>query len=219
MAGISTDWYVRLEQGRAVRPSEETVEALARALRLCEVEHAHLHALARGTAPAHSVARAAIVREVVPEPIRRLVEGLAQPAYVTGRRWDVLAWNAAVVSTFTDFADIPVEDRNVLVYMLTDPAARRLFGETWADEARRLVAQFHRAYDLWAGDAAFTALLMRLQKESPEFGQWWDAHDVRDVRAGQKRLLHPERGVLQVEYTSFQSTDDPRLKLVVFTVA
>ncbi len=89
LAGIGVDWYIRLEQGRAVTPSVTTVDALAGALRLGKVEHAHLRALARN----HD--RGAFTRETVPDAIRRLVESLDQPAYVTGRRWDVLAWNAA----------------------------------------------------------------------------------------------------------------------------
>ena len=87
LAGIGVDWYVRLEQGRAVSPSVTTVDALARALRLKPHEHAHLRALTRPPD------RRAFRRETVPDAIRRLVEGLAQPAYVTGRRWDILAWN------------------------------------------------------------------------------------------------------------------------------
>lgn len=85
LAGIGTDWYVRLEQGRAVSPSITTVDALAQALRLSAVEHAHLRALAR------NADRPVFVRESVPEAIRRLIENLGQPAYVTGQRWDVLA--------------------------------------------------------------------------------------------------------------------------------
>ena len=88
-AEISTEWYVKLEQGRAGAPSTTTVDALARALRLSEVEHGHLLMLAR------SSRRPAFVREEVPAPLRHLIESLDQPAYATGLRWDVLAWNGA----------------------------------------------------------------------------------------------------------------------------
>jgi transcriptional regulator with XRE-family HTH domain len=89
LAGIGVDWYIRLEQGRAVNPSVTTIEALARALRLNKTEHGHLKALARDPA------RKPFVREEVPAGLRELVRSLNQPAYITGRRWDVLAWNAA----------------------------------------------------------------------------------------------------------------------------
>src|SRR5690349_22047169 len=84
LAGIGVDWYVRLEQGRSVSPSATTVDALARALRLSKVEHGHLRALTRNSDHRR------FVRETVPEALRHLVERLNQPAYITGRRWDVL---------------------------------------------------------------------------------------------------------------------------------
>ena len=120
LAGIGVDWYIRLEQGRSVSPSVTTVDALARALRLSKVEHAHLRALTRNPG------RRAFVRESVPEAIRRVVESLNQPAYVTGRRWDVLAWNKAAEEVFA-FSRLPEEDRNILIIILTKPATRRVF--------------------------------------------------------------------------------------------
>jgi transcriptional regulator with XRE-family HTH domain len=89
LAGIGVDWYIRLEQGRSVSPSITTIDALARALRLSKVEHRHLQALTR------SADRRAFVRETVPDNLQKLIESLNQPAYVTGRRLDILAWNAA----------------------------------------------------------------------------------------------------------------------------
>ncbi|MFE2375562.1 helix-turn-helix transcriptional regulator [Streptomyces sp. NPDC059398] len=212
LAEIGVDWYVRLEQGRAVSPSAGTVDALARALRLDPAEHAHLRALAARSG------RSGFVRETVPDGIRRLVTSLGQPAYVTGRRWDLLAWNAAAADTLTDFGLLPDADRNVLVQLLTDPAARRLFGAGWADEARRVVGQFRAAHDLWAGDPAFRGLAERLRRESPEFAGWWEGHHIRTGgEAGQKVLHHPRRGLLRFEYASFQATDDPALRLTVYT--
>ncbi len=211
LAGIGVDWYIRLEQGRAVSPSVTTIDALARALRLGKAEHAHLRALARDTS------RRAFSRETVPATIRRLVESLDQPAYVTGRRWDVLAWNAAAADIFTDFGRLAEADRNILLYMLIDPGARRLFGAGWADEAKRVVAQFRATHDLWAGDPAFLDLLERLRHRSPEFATWWEAHDIRNGGAGQKLLNHPSKGLLRFEYATFQANDDPALKLVIYT--
>ena len=213
LAGIGVDWYVRLEQGRAVSPSVTTIDALACALRLGKVEHAHLRALARDTS------RRAFARESVPEAIRRLVESLNQPAYVTGRRWDILAWNEAAADIFTDFGRAAEEDRNILIYMLTDPDARGLFGTTWSAEAKRMVAQFRATHDFWAGDPAFLDLLERLRRGSPEFATWWEAHDVRSGAAGRKLLNHPEKGLLRFEYATFQANDDPALRLVIYTPA
>ena len=210
LAGIGIDWYVRLEQGRDVNPSLTTVDALARALRLGKSEHNHLRALAR-----HGDRRA-FAKETVPDPIRHLVENLPHPAYVSGRRWDVLAWNKAAEEIFA-FGRMAEEERNTLLCMLTNPATRRLFGATWADEARRMVAQFRKTHDLWAGDPAFVDLLDRLKHGSPEFQAWWKAHDIRDVAAGIKRMAHPRKGVLRFQHASFQCNDDPGFKLVIYT--
>jgi transcriptional regulator with XRE-family HTH domain len=210
LAGIGVDWYIRLEQGRSVSPSATTVDALARALRLNKTEHAHLKALAQNTN------RRPFSRETVPETIRRLIDGLNQPAYVTGRRWDVLAWNEPADEIFA-FGRIADEDRNTLISVLTNPHTRRLFGAAWADEAKRMVAEFRATHDLWAGDPAFVELLGRLRQGCPEFAEWWDAHDIRGGAAGRKRLSHPRKGALRFEYVSFQANDDPALKLVIYT--
>lgn len=210
LAGIGVDWYIRLEQGRTVSPSVTTIDALARALRLGKAEHAHLRALTR------KADRRAFVPEIVPPALRRMVESLNRPAYITGRRWDLLAWNAAADDIFA-FSRLPQGDRNVLVSVLTNPQARRLFGASWATEARRMVAQFRATHDLWAEDPAFADLLARLRRDCPEFAAWWQAHDIRDVATGQKLLNHPKKGRLKLEYSSFQANDDPALKLVIYT--
>src|SRR6478752_7234982 len=111
LAGIGVDWYIRLEQGRTVSPSVTTIDALARALRLSKAEHAHLRALARDGE------RRVFSREIVPPPILRLLDSLVQPAYVVGRRWDVLAWNAAAEEIFA-FGRLPEGDRNTLLCMM-----------------------------------------------------------------------------------------------------
>ena len=211
LAGIGVDWYVRLEQGRPVSPSVTTVDALARALRLSKAEHAHLRALT------HTADRRTFVREKVPDTLKRLVEGLSQPAYITGRRWDVLVWNKAAEEIFA-FGRLPEEDRNTLICVLTNPQTRRLFGTDWADEAKRMVAQFRATHDLWAGDPAFVDLLRRLRQGCPEFSSWWRTHDIGSVRAGQKLVRHPKKGLLPFEHASFQANDDPALKLIIYTL-
>lgn len=147
-----------------------------------------------------------------------MVESLPHPAYVIGRRWDVLAWNEAAAEIFA-WGRIPEEDRNTLLCVLTNPVTRRLFGSAWEDEARRMVAQFRKAHDLWAGDPAFVELLDRLYKGSAEFANWWKAHDIRDGTAGIKKMTHPKKGMLRFQHASFQCNDDPALKLVIYTPA
>lgn len=206
LADIGIDWYVRLEQGRAVTPSPATIDALAGALRLDETEHAHLRTLARRPA------RPAFARERAPEGSTRLVHGLDRPAYLTGRRWDVLAVNAAAAELFTGIDRLPPGDRNVLVYLLLTPMARDLLGDGWAEQARHATAQFRAAFDLWAPDAAFTGLATRLRRGSPEFGRWWEHHDIAQGGAGGKVL-----GGRAYDYATFQANEDPGLRLTVYT--
>jgi PAS domain-containing protein len=145
-----------------------------------------------------------------------LVDSLNQPAYITGRRWDILTWNAAAAEIFA-FDRLAEADRNILLCMLTNPNTRRLFGAAWADEAKRMVAQFRATHDLWAGDPAFLDLLERLHQGCPEFATWWKVHDIGSGVAGQKQLSHPRMGSLRFEFASFQANDDPALKLVIYT--
>ena len=210
-AGISTDWYVRLEQGRLVSPSTATVDALARALELDAQEHAHLRTLA-GHAPARG-----FLRETVPATIRRIVAGLPHPAYVTGRRWDLLVWNDAATELFCDFGALPKAERNILLFVFADPRARVLFGDGWAGVARAMLAQFRATHDVWAADPTFGELVQRLRRESSVFGDWWQDHDIRAPVSGRKTLHHPMRGPLRFDHASFQANDNPALKLVVYT--
>jgi transcriptional regulator with XRE-family HTH domain len=212
LAGIGIDWYIRLEQGRTVSPSATTIASLSRALRLNPVEQAHLRALTR------NAEREPFVRETVPEKLRQTLAALNVPAYVTGRRWDVLAWNSAAADIFA-FDRVREEDRNTLIQVLTNPKTRKLFGAGWADEAKRMVAQFRATHDLWALDPAFISLLERLRKGCPEFAGWWKRHDLKGSVAGRKKLTHPRKGALRLQYTSFQSNDDPGLKLVLYSAA
>ncbi|MBS0469914.1 MAG: helix-turn-helix domain-containing protein [Proteobacteria bacterium] len=210
LAGIGVDWYIRLEQGRPVTPSAGTVDALARALRLSEPEHQHLRALAGGGT------YKPFERETAPDSLIHLLKSLSQPAYVTGRRRDLVAWNDAANDIFA-FDDLAESDRNILVAMLTVPRSRALFGPGWADEAQRMVAQFRITHDLSAGDPAFVALLSKLRHGCPEFEVWWERHEVRRSASGRKVLHHPAKGMIAFDHASFQANDDPALKLVIYT--
>jgi len=211
LAGIGVDWYVRLEQGRDVSPSDATVDALAGALRLDPAERAHLRALAAHPARPPSAA------EAVPDGLRRVLDSLAQPAYVTGRRWDLLAWNDAAADLFPGLVGLPATDRNSLVYLFLTPDARRLFDTGWADEARRQVAKFRVAHDLHPGDPGFVDLTARLRAGSPEFARWWDRHDIDHGGGGRKTLHHPRRGAREYAYATLHPTEAPGLTLAVYS--
>ena len=160
-AGISVEWYVEARTGPRGLPSDETLDALGRALELDTVERVHLRSLV-GKAK-----NPPFRREAAPAPLRRLVECLSQPAYVTGQRWDLLAWNRAAVDIFGDFGRLPIQDRNILIFMLhqsgcPSPVRRRL-GE--GGPARGVaVPSGPRS---WTGDDAFTEIVGRVQAGCP----------------------------------------------------
>lgn len=209
-AGIGIDWYVRLEQGRAISPSITTVDALARALCLDETDHAHLRALAR------SKSRQQFAPEAVSADVSAVVRSLSEPAYIMGQRWDVLCWNEAAASLFVNFARVPEPDRNILRFMFLDSKAKALFGPGWTAQARRMIAQFRANHDLWSGDPAFQSLAAILTEGSPDFSDWWRAHDVRFPEAGAKTLYDGGKP-RAFHHASFLVGDNPALRLVIYT--
>lgn len=209
-AGISCEWYVKLEQGREVSASDETIAALARALMLDDDEAAHLRKLAvKELAPC-------LVRETVPETIRTIVRGLPEPAYVTGARWDVLCWNGPADRLF-GFSEMTEAERNILLYMLTSSAARELFGDTWVQEAQRMIAMFRTTFDQRRGDPLFEKMVSALEEASAEFRDWWSSYRVATPSLGRKTLQPGGRDRMPFIYATFQTNDDPALKLALYT--
>ena len=211
LAGISCEWYIKLEQGRDVAPSEATLAALGAALRLDSMELAHLHLLAT------VAVRQPFSREDAPDTLCRIVATLPEPAYLTGQRLDVLCLNDAAADLFGNFGQLVTADRNILHWMLTDVSAKRVFGRSWADEARRIVYLFRASHDLWPGDTAFSTLVNEVRASCPEFEAWWSEHRVAAPLFGTKELHHPTRGVMRYEYASFQANDDAKIKLSLYT--
>jgi transcriptional regulator with XRE-family HTH domain len=212
LAGIGVDWYIRLEQGRDVNPSISTIDALAAALRLTDTEHRHLRNLARPTT------HPAFERETVPPALRAMVSALSEPAYIVGRRLDVLAWNTAATDLLTDFGAIDTPHRNIAWIMMCDPEAKAVFDTRWSREAKRVVAQFRAAHDLFENDPAFVDLTRQLCAQSAKFRQWWAEHDIATSTSGTKTVSRQGRTDTWAHH-SFQSNDNPDLRLVVYTRA
>ncbi len=213
LATISTTYYTFLEQGRDVHPSRQVLDALARALRLVPAERAHLHELAHG----HKTAESHQPGEVLAPAVAALVDRLdPHPTYVTGRRFDVLAANRAARALWTDWPALPPQERNLLWWMFTDPAARTILIE-WEAEASALLARFRAAADRHPDEPEFATLTGRLQAASAEARAWWPRHDVVALSSGTKRLHHSVLGDLELEHVVLQLADDPEQKLVSFT--
>jgi transcriptional regulator with XRE-family HTH domain len=212
LADISASYYTFLEQGRDVRPSDQVLEALGRALRLTPAERSHLHDLVHG-APAAGFLPPDTLLPAVAAIVSRLDPW---PAYVTGRSFDVLACNQAARALWADWPACAPPERNVLWWTLADPAARRVLVE-WESEARAQLARFRAASARHPDDPRFGELAARLQERSAEARRWWPEHDVAPLSSGVKRIRHPARGVIELRHAVLQVADDPEQKLVTFT--
>jgi PAS domain-containing protein len=209
LADISVDWYIRLEQGRPVSPSRQTVDAIAGALQLDTIETAHLYALSGIALPRN------VTDEAVPPTVQRMIDRLPQPAYVTNKLGDVLHWNPAAEALF-GFGDAPDIDRNVYIGMFLRPDSRKLFGTGWEAEAKRMLAEFRPIHDVNAADPRFVKLAGRLQAESAPFAKWWRQHDIKAGGAGRKTLYPPDGGRTKYEYVALQVIENPALKTIIY---
>jgi transcriptional regulator with XRE-family HTH domain len=213
LAGVGTTWYTWLEQGRDVRPSPEVLSALSDALRLNAAERRHLFILNDRPPPEPKTPDP----DHVGEPLQRMLASLTQqPAYVIGRRWDVLAWNSAAVALFGDYGKLEGDERNIMRLVFTNTNHRKLLVD-WEELARMSLAMFRSDNARYAGDPDFERLIETLKRDSREFHDWWERHEVLQLPAGHKRLNHPQLGLMSFEHTSFAVTDRPDLKLVVYT--
>lgn len=212
LAGIGTTWYTWLEQGRDIRVSADVLENLARALRLTPDERAHLFRAAHGQPPP----RPRAPQETAPLAARRLLAALGvAPAYITGRRWDLLAWNAAAAAVFGDFGALPEVERNLVRVIFTDSEMRRRLVD-WEGTARRVLALFRADRGRYADDSWFTEVIDDLRRVSPEFDRWWPRHDVRERAEERKEVEHPLVGRLVLEPTTLHLVGSPDLMLVVY---
>ncbi|GAB4086052.1 helix-turn-helix transcriptional regulator [Myceligenerans cantabricum] len=186
LAGISADYYLRLEQGRDRNPSAQVLKSLARVLRLDEAGTRHLLGLS-GDRPRPRRRRPR--RETVPPGARKLVETLPLPAFVEGRYFDVLAANALATALSPRLR----AGRNRLRDVFLDPAEQALFPD-WEGAAAALVAGFRESVGADVGDPRSIALVGELSLVSEHFRRSWARHDVRVLDGVPVTLDHPEIG-------------------------
>jgi transcriptional regulator with XRE-family HTH domain len=213
LAGVGATWYTWLEQGRDVRASPEVLSAVADALRLDTAERQHLFILTDRPPPEPPRTGP----ETVAEPLHRMLASLAgQPAYVLGRRWDLLAWNRASAVVFGDYDDLEGDARNSMHLVFANPRHRRLLVD-WEQVAQAALATFRADSARYTGDPDFARLIATLMRASREFRDWWPKHEVLQQLSSQKRIQHPIAGRMVFEHTSFAVTGQPDMKLVVYT--
>jgi transcriptional regulator with XRE-family HTH domain len=204
LAGISTDYYTRLEQQRArAMPSESVLRALTRALRLNLDERDHLYRLSGHAAPD----RRRGDRHVAPVLLAVLDRLHDVPAQVMTDLGETLAQNHLARAVFGDLTRLTGPSSSIFYRWFTDPAARSRYAvEDQADESRVLVADLRAAVSR-RDDEPARALVDRLRRDSPEFAALWDLHDVAVLRSRHKRILHPEVGLLELNCQAMVDED------------
>jgi hypothetical protein len=156
--------------------------------------------------------------EVVSPALQHFLDQFgSRPAFVSGRRWDVLAWNDAGCAIFGDYRRMTApRERNTIWGIFTNPLSRQII-VNWEEDARQLLAQFRSSCARHPGDPQLAELIHDLMLASPEFRAWWPDHEVRGGQEGRKTLNYPQVGYLVFERLTFQVFDTPDLKITVYT--
>ena len=211
LAGLSPDYYGRLEQGRQANVSDEVLDAVARALRLDPVEHAHLRDLAAPTR--RRAARTEVAQR--PDPgLLRLMDALDHvPVLLLGHRGEVLASNALLRAVLGR----PMEaGASFLRFLFQDPLARERI-VNWADFAATSVAAMRREAGRRPDDGRLEALIDELRRSDADVARWWDDHAVRDYASVAKCIAHPTVGTLRFDIEIVMAPHDAGQRLVVYT--
>lgn len=207
LAGVSLDYYARLEQGRDLQPSDQVLDAIARALRLADVEREYLHNLVRATVAVPEPRRLDI--PPLDDGARMLLDGLSLPGFVVDVRGDVHAMNRLGRALLVGLEAMPSPVSSHPRWVFLEPATRELFTD-WEMIARASVGVLREAVGRYPRDGALQALVGELSVASPEFRTWWADHEVDTRCRGRKRLRHPVVGDLVVHTETLQLHDGDR---------
>ncbi|MCF4121716.1 helix-turn-helix domain-containing protein [Antribacter sp. KLBMP9083] len=214
IAAISTEYYTRLEQGR-LPASAPVLADLARVMRMNDDHRAYLFELAGKVLDAPKVAP----RQTLQAPLQRMLDDLATtPAFVIGRRTEILGWNRLGAALITDFAAIPERERYFIRLLFTDPRMRRLYAD-WSEVVQLAIAQLRMVSARYPDDPQLAAIVRELSDRDADFTTFWTSHDVASRGTGSKRLLHPIVGELILDWEALSSASDPDQQIIIWTAA
>lgn len=218
LAGVSTDYYSKLERGSVRGASREVLEAIARALQLDETETAHLLNLVQLTSSRLRRPSGTRNRTIVAAGTQMVLDSLSVPALVQNPRLDVVAANALGAALYG--LPYPVSDGelfNAARFQFLDPRADDFFVDH-IKARRNVVSLLHQAAGENPADEGLIRLVGQLSTQSSEFRALWASHDVIRFRRGAKQYRHPLVGDLEFGYESFDLTTDPGLTMLVYTI-
>jgi transcriptional regulator with XRE-family HTH domain len=218
LAGVSIEYYKRLERGNASGVSDGVLEALARALQLDDAERAHLFDLARaaGRAGMLSPRRRRPAQQRVRPAVLRILESITAPAIVRNSRVDYIAANPLGRALYAPLFDSREQPANSARFTFLDPAAQEFYVD-WERTAKDLVAHLRSEAGRNPYDRGLSDLVGELSTRSPEFGTWWAAHNVRYHQSGTKRLRHPVVGEIELAYEVMDVSADEGLTIAAYS--
>jgi transcriptional regulator with XRE-family HTH domain len=216
LAGVSVEYYKRLERGHATGASDGVLDALADALQLDDAERAHLFDLARAAGPVAPKRRRRAGAQQVRPVVQRIVDTIGSPATVSTRRGDYLFANPLGRALYAPLFDSDGQPPNSARFTFLDPAAQQFFTD-WEKAAKDIVAALRSEAGRNPYDRALSDLIGELSTRSDPFRKWWAAHNVRYHQTGRKRLHHPTVGDLELDYEVMQLSADSDLRLAIFS--
>ncbi|MFT4083963.1 MAG: helix-turn-helix transcriptional regulator [Nocardioides sp.] len=215
LAGVSTDWYIRLEKGHIAGVSHDVLDAVARALRLTDVEREHLFNLARAATPVR--APRGRTKDQVPPSVQRVLDSMSgAAAFVRTGRLDIVASNALGRALYSPVLDEPAHGGNIARFDFLDPRAAGYYPD-YEGALAVAVALLRTEAGRNPHDPDLTALIGELATRSEAFRTRWGAHDVRAHRGGVKTFNHPVVGLLELAYDSMELVAAPGLILTAYT--
>ena len=218
LAGMSTEYYIRLERGSAAGFSDAVLDGVSQALQLDDAERAHLFNLVRGTEVGMSPARRPAQRRAqVRASLQQTIDAMSTvPVFVQNGRLDAVATNALGHALFSEMFADPRRPMNAARFVFLDPRAQTFYAD-WEGNTRQMVAILRREAGRNPYDKNLTALVGELSTQSELFRKLWSAHDVREHRAGTKSIHHPVVGDLDLMFETLDIASEPGLQMLVFT--
>jgi transcriptional regulator with XRE-family HTH domain len=219
VAGMSTEYYTRLERGNAAGVSDSVLDGVSRALQLDDAERAHLFDLARTANDGLSLqrARATPRAQQIKPALQQMIDAMGQvPVFVQNRRLEAVATNALGLALFSEMFVDPQRPVNAVRFVFLDPRAQSFYRD-WESQTRYLVALLRAEAGRSPYDRVLTDLVGELSTRSDLFRKLWASHDVREHRTGLKTIHHPVVGDLDLTFETMELTSHQGLQLLAFS--
>ncbi|MFF3516546.1 helix-turn-helix domain-containing protein [Streptomyces sp. NPDC002573] len=215
IAGVSVEYYKRIERGALAGVSAEVLGAIAEALHLNEAEAAHLFDLARAAHGTRTTSQRSSVQRVRPG-IRRMLDSIVgSPASVLNEQMDLLAANDLGRAFYSEILDSDIARGNNARFAFLDPRARDFYPH-WGKSADQITAVLRRHVGRNPGDRGLSNLVGELAAQSSEFSKRWAAYNVKYHHTGRKRINHPTAGELELDYEAIELPFDPGLTILTY---